>query len=1713
MNGLKLGRDGVEWRSFAFEMETFLSKTKLVGREADKALAGGALELLQQECTAEQAERVCAAMKTEEEKGCLRYLYVVLAAVTEGSARDLVMRRSDKNGFLLWKQLEERFGKTDTVSRFGAVFQFRWAEVESGEAFEMQWNRFVSCVDCLPRDSLPVDGVKSLVLSGLAQAGGEYTALRQYIQLNSFMTWQELNEKVQKYIKTELQTRMGGDDMEVHAVYGYNQNQVRCYGCGEFGHRKAECPFQQVVCRQCGQAGHIQRQCKGKGRNSKGPEWGKGYGQKGGKGDKGGGKGVVTCYRCNQPGHIARNCRQANAVEAASATAAESRHEDEAASANQVSASEEVWDLGGFQQPERGNVLMVEGARLSGGKEKAESSKESARTNVEVSAEAAIESIKNHLEFLQHTMAETTAEIAAAEVRRGVASKSRLRMESAHREMVKVMETVEESWEIWMQAGRELQEQRGRDGKEERVRGTGAEVMEIGKHKGKTFFEVSGEEGYVQWVLQRSVDGQLARFKSYLQNRKTVDMCMVSTEHPAEPRCVMAVGAGVVIRALLDSGADCHLLPGRIYEQGLMEGWAPQAIPSATVLRNASGVRMSNRGSTTINAKLGKTPVKMAFIVSDDVKQPLMSTSMLLPTCEVVLRKAGSVIRKAGTNQEVQLKRVAARDYVDLEVRRSVGVEVQRDVCNRSEIAHGQVERVTTEGLKRQIEELAYDLRRLREGPVERADEPPRPMGQEELNAHIRGGHAEYTESCERCVRHRGRTNRKKGPSDALRPVEVFFDYGVIGTQGGVAWMPRPWEQRSQACKATILIGAGPGGEVFAAEVDQKGARCAEVSEFGMHMARRHRREGDEMRLILRGDNEPALQKTLRIMQSEMIRKGVRCELEPVRTETPWANGRAEVRVRSIKEMLSIYCEEIKEKLGAILSVRSTLMRFVVRHSAWVINHVRRCQVSGLGMRVTTYEACTGKASRWETWTLFERILYKVKSQVRGGGKPRMEQGWYLGTQANGDGIVLTGDGKISTSSELRAGVTGSGNQEELRRAVVAAGTNRPVWECTCGQRVHEASCEAGRTDQQSELLWPVEETKARWEQVRVVGGPAESGEPARGDTGSGGRRGEETVEPTAAAVGEPEEKRGEGDRGAMKSEEERPAKTARISEVQAEKCSASMWAQVAEVVQSGVKEAAEITHEEEISQESIHDRPKAVGQNEAEAKEMEIRGLRERGVFEEVPWEQVTSTPISSRWVVSPKDGGVKARLVARGFQEPKDGAPTFAATTAISSCRLVLACAAESLGAQVPWTVKVADVSQAFLYADLDGGRSGKETFLVPPAEAKCAGVWLLKKALYGLRTAPLAWQKEISRTMAELGWTENALDCCLFTGTRGGLVSIHVDDLLIGGEPEEVDELLAGLTARYRMTVKTVGTEDGMEYLGRVIRRCAGGFVFGVGPAYVDRAVRELGITGKRRTLQWPRKGDGEEEELSDEKQSEYRQMLGKLAWLDRCDLRSSVVKASERLGHATQQDWDALVGVWEYVSATRNRVQSVRPILVPGVGVEPPGSVAVHTDADYAGCPDTRRSVSGYVIWGMIGRHWYLLEHGSRKQSVVSHSSGESELTALVGGVAGATGLRQVMAACGKGDGGATMTICTDSAAAYGIALKRGASRRTRHIEVKCFYVQGILRLDGNRLLKIPTGDMAADMLTKVSNWSWRLLEACGLMCLEDGLAESNEKEGV
>ena len=308
-----------------------------------------------------------------------------------------------------------------------------------------------------------------------------------------------------------------------------------------------------------------------------------------------------------------------------------------------------------------------------------------------------------------------------------------------------------------------------------------------------------------------------------------------------------------------------------------------------------------------------------------------------------------------------------------------------------------------------------------------------------------------------------------------------------------------------------------------------------------------------------------------------------------------------------------------------------------------------------------------------------------------------------------------------------------------------------------------------------------------------------------------------------------------------------------------------------------------------------------------------------------------------------------------------------------------------------------------------------------------------------------------------------------------------------LLVG--PSELtknllQELSKDMTMRWCMV-----TDKPQEFLGRSLCRTPQGYTFGVSCDYVTKLCKDFGFGELKgsNTLSFE-KPDDNDTILDESGQRRHRQLLGRLLWVDRPDIKNAVCPLSTHVGTATTRDEINIKRLLRYMfgNPACNMIVGCN-LGVPGIAGIPQGSVVVITDADWAGHVKDRRSYSGIAVWvkDPVENTWYPVHASSKKQNMVCLSSDESELMALVGGAYEGIATRDQWSKLCKCSLG-TIVLCTDSPAALGFAKRKGASRRTRHVDTKVYFMQAWAMEFGQRILK-EHGDsqQVADCLTKIT----------------------------
>jgi hypothetical protein len=108
--------------------------------------------------------------------------------------------------------------------------------------------------------------------------------------------------------------------------------------------------------------------------------------------------------------------------------------------------------------------------------------------------------------------------------------------------------------------------------------------------------------------------------------------------------------------------------------------------------------------------------------------------------------------------------------------------------------------------------------------------------------------------------------------------------------------------------------------------------------------------------------------------------------------------------------------------------------------------------------------------------------------------------------------------------------------------------------------------------------------------------------------------------------------------------------------------------------------------------------------------------------------------------------------------------------------------------------------------------------------------------------------------------------------------------------------------------------------------------------------------------------------------------------------------------------------------------------------------------IYMDADWAGCPNTHCSMSGYEVFLRDN----LVSWSAKWQTIVSCSSAEAECRAVANDVAEATWLHQLLHELQTPLSQCTLVYCDNISAAY-VSTNLVQYQRTKHVEIDLHFV--------------------------------------------------------
>jgi hypothetical protein len=351
-------------------------------------------------------------------------------------------------------------------------------------------------------------------------------------------------------------------------------------------------------------------------------------------------------------------------------------------------------------------------------------------------------------------------------------------------------------------------------------------------------------------------------------------------------------------------------------------------------------------------------------------------------------------------------------------------------------------------------------------------------------------------------------------------------------------------------------------------------------------------------------------------------------------------------------------------------------------------------------------------------------------------------------------------------------------------------------------------------------------------------------------------------------------------------------------------------------------------------------------------------------------------------------------------------------------------------------------------------------------------------LDKALYGCVEAASLWYQDLRGKLEDHGFVVNECDGCVFNkvGEDGVQISIgmHVDDLLVTSASVKNIKLLEDHLAKVYPETKTK-TGDQIDYIGMSFDfRCAGEVRVTM-KRCTDEILDDCEVEGYRPSPATDALFEVRPDSPKvDKSLSEwFHSNMAKMLYLSkrvRPECLTATAFLSTRVQATDTDDIQKLRRLLQYLRFTRDR----------GIVLRMNGemSVSAYIDASYGVHGDGKSHTGASVSVGGLGPIFAK----SSKQKIVSKSSTEAELVGLSDTASQAIHVRNFMGSQGYDMG--PVTIYQDNMGCMALIKKgRPCSERTRHINIRNFWVAERVNTKEVRLVHLRTGKMFANVLTK------------------------------
>ena len=454
-------------------------------------------------------------------------------------------------------------------------------------------------------------------------------------------------------------------------------------------------------------------------------------------------------------------------------------------------------------------------------------------------------------------------------------------------------------------------------------------------------------------------------------------------------------------------------------------------------------------------------------------------------------------------------------------------------------------------------------------------------------------------------------------------------------------------------------------------------------------------------------------------------------------------------------------------------------------------------------------------------------------------------------------------------------------------------------------------------------------------------------------------------------------------------------------------------------------------------------------------------------------------------------RDGRLKGRTVADGRSQRTLYDKSETASPTVSSDALILSIIIDAYEQR---DVATADVAGAYLKAFMDDfvlmkftGESVDILCKMNPEHAKFVTVEngvktlyvRLVKAIYGCVKSALLWYNLFVTKLKKMGFVLNEYDPCIANCMIDGsqcTIAWYVDDNKISHkDPAVVTRMINIIEEEFDTMTVTRGKEH--VFLGMHIKYTNERTAEITMTDYLKEAIEESGMDISK-TLPTPatkRLFDVNEKSppLSRAEGEVFHSVSAKLLYVAiraRMDLLLAVIFLCTRVSKCTVEDRMKLKRLLEYINSTLH--------LTYTVGADDMGKIRSWVDASYAVHPDFKSHTGGVMSLGRGG-----LICKSSKQKLNTKSSTEAELVGASDYLPNILWAANFLKEQGYDIVENVLEQDNESAIKLETNGRTSAGPRSRHIDIRYFWIKDRTKEAGIQIRHCPTLQMVGDFFTK------------------------------